>query len=140
VADALEVLSRAFRKVVVQPSGCWIFMGATSEGYGQVGVEGRLKRVHRLAYEFARGEIPAGLVIDHICRVRACANPWHLRAVSARDNLLADGSLTIVKRNADKRRCPSGHSFDATNTYLRPDGKRVCRTCKNEQQRARRSA
>lgn len=35
--------------------------------------------------------------------------------------------------------CRRGHPFDRTNTYVRHDGRRMCRTCANERQRERRA-
>ena len=29
-----------------------------------------------------RSDIPAGLQVDHLCRVRACVNPWHMDLVT----------------------------------------------------------
>jgi hypothetical protein len=48
---------------------------------------GRNSAAHRLAYEFAKGPIPEGMDIDHVCRNRACCNPEHLTPVSHRENL-----------------------------------------------------
>lgn len=35
------------------------------------------------------GKLTPGLVVDHVCRNRACVNPSHLREVTQRDNALA---------------------------------------------------
>lgn len=56
-------------------------------GYGQISVGGRQQRVHRVAYELAKGPIPEGLEIDHLCRVRDCINPDHLEAVTHQENI-----------------------------------------------------
>ena len=49
----------------------------TSGGYGQVWFQGKMKRVHRVAYEFYHGEAPRGLVL-HKCNNPRCFNPAHL--------------------------------------------------------------
>lgn len=52
----------------VDTSGtCWFWQGyIMPNGYGMLG----RKLVHRLVYEQAKGLIPVGLEIDHICRNR----------------------------------------------------------------------
>lgn len=57
------------------------------ESYGQVRHGGKHVGAHRLAYELARGPIPAGFHVDHLCRVTNCVNPDHLEAVPPRENV-----------------------------------------------------
>jgi len=33
-----------------------------------------------------KGEIPKGLVIDHLCNIKKCVNPEHLEAVTYGEN------------------------------------------------------
>lgn len=127
-------------------SGCWIWMGAISSGgYGQTWNPRTRKpiRVHRLTFILAGGEIPDGLELDHLCRVRSCCNPAHLRAVTHRGNMLAPGSLSFTVREAAATHCPHGHPY-AGNNLLLHNGWRYCRECKRmwdrEYQRARRAA
>jgi hypothetical protein len=47
-----------------------------------------MKLAHRVSYEAAYGPIPAGLHIDHLCRVRKCVRPEHLEAVTQGENNL----------------------------------------------------
>ena len=66
-------------------------------GYGQFELGGgsRQKRnrtyAHRFAYEQAKGAIPDGLEIDHLCRNRRCVNPDHLEAVTHQENQRRSG-------------------------------------------------
>lgn len=74
---------------VEDESGCWIWQNDTSSnGYGQIKPAGS-KRLpaHRASYVAFKGEIPDGLYIDHLCRVRACVNPDHLEPVTHEENV-----------------------------------------------------
>ena len=108
--------------------GCWLWRGTlATNGYGFVSVGRRTRLAHRAFYEQANGPIPSGLVIDHICRHRDCVNPAHLRAVTTRENLLAEGSLAFVAKHAAKTHCPQ-----CGGEYSREKAGRYCRPCRNK--------
>src|SRR5437868_94079 len=67
---------------------------------------------HRLAYSSIKGEIPLGLVVDHLCRNTLCVNPDHLEAVTQRENVLRH-TRTITH-------CPKGHPYSVENTSVKP--------------------
>lgn len=76
---------------VERRGSCLIWTGAVStSGYGVIGgsTDGKnyVRYTHRLAYELANGEVPAGLHIDHLCRQRLCVEPGHLEAVTQQEN------------------------------------------------------
>jgi hypothetical protein len=100
------------------------------DGYGLFKVNGKMVRAHRFAYELANGPIGQGLVLNHICRNRACVNAAHLEAVLATQNTLHHESLAPSNLNRMKTICPSGHAYDDKNTYFDRNGGRQCRECR----------
>ena len=133
------VLRRIAARVVVTGRGCWECSYAKdSSGYPQISVSARMQLVHRLTYTAAKGEIPFGLRIDHLCRNRACCNPAHLEAVTSRENTLRGD--TIPARHAAATHCPQGHARSPENTFpsdSKPGRQKRCRTCHNIRNRAR---
>lgn len=83
-APTIAELERLAKKIVM--SGCWLWQGAAYKGYGSATYRGRGIRAHRLFYTAIKGEIPKGLTIDHLCRVKNCVNPAHLEAVLHEEN------------------------------------------------------
>jgi hypothetical protein len=118
--------NRVASKIKVDAAGCWLWQGyVTPKGYGRVKWKGKVERVHRLVYETLVGEIPHGLVTDHLCRVRRCCNPAHVEPVTIAENTRRG---IPGRYNAKKTHCKRGHEFDAENTYLHR-GRRQCRAC-----------
>ena len=70
-------------------SGCWLWTGSgTMSGYGQFRVDRSCKVLaHRWAYQQATGSIPEGMVVDHVCRNRACVRADHLRVITQSQNM-----------------------------------------------------
>lgn len=108
-----EAASAAWRRVqkYIEPepnTGCWLWTGSLfGSGYALTRFGGGKIRVHRLAYEQAVGPIPVGLVIDHLCRVRACVNPAHMEPVTVRENTMRGNSPTVLLSRSG--RCKQGH-------------------------------
>ncbi|MEQ4610303.1 hypothetical protein ABMX48_29395 [Streptomyces cavourensis] len=50
--------------------------------------------------------------------------------MTVRENLLRGESFSAM--NAAKTSCTNGHTYDETNTYIRPDGTRDCRACRRD--------
>lgn len=125
-------------------TGCWLWTGARNDnGYGYFyGRAHRSHGAHRYSWMLYRGPIPDGMVIDHLCHVRACVNPDHLRVVSQKANAL-ENSDCVSALNAKKTHCPRGHEYTEANTYHRanaPGAYRACRACGREKKRERRAA
>jgi hypothetical protein len=121
---------RIVRRIEVT-DGCWLWHGTTqSNGYGYT--RWRLRngewgnaRVHRLMYEDAVGDIPDGYEIDHICKVRNCVNPTHLRAVTHAENLLTRNHRGPTRSVA----CKAGHTWTDETTRVDKHGQRTCKIC-----------
>lgn len=116
-----------FELKVVKTNSCWNWSGCViKNGYGQITIRNKVQYAHRVAYERAKGEIPKGLCVDHLCRNRSCVNPDHLEVVTSKENTLRGGGISA--KNAVKRLCVNGHAFTKENTYFVKKG-RHCKRC-----------
>ena len=118
---ATPALVRGRRRVpwhrIQVTSGCWLWTGPVWKGYGKSSGT----TAHRHVFLALGGIIPAGLELDHLCRVPLCVNPDHLEPVTRAENARRR-ALALVT-------CINGHDYTADNTYIRPDGNRDCRIC-----------
>lgn len=84
-----------------------------------------------MTYEEFNGPVPAGMELDHLCRVRCCVNPMHLEPVTHDENMKR---MKIIARVICKR----GHPIAGSNALKRPgnwinEGAGLrCRTCMND--------
>ena len=121
---------------------CKMWTGAVSSGknggYGLItigGRSGKAEKAYRVAYEWVKGPIPAGLTIDHLChnkdgecpggracQHRRCVNADHLEAVPA--------GVNNSRRAGRPDRCPNGHYwYEAGYVRSHPNGSPKCSTC-----------
>ena len=69
------------------PSECWPWLGhVDADGYGRFAFRGKRLQAHQFAWRRARGPIPKGKQLDHLCRNRACVNVAHLEPVTSPEN------------------------------------------------------
>lgn len=122
-------LATAYERFVAKTEpgerGCVLWTGClNSRGYGcfSFGGKGKTVLAHRWVYEHFVGPIPAGLTIDHLCRVRRCVNPAHMEPVSVAENNRRGWSPPA--KNARRTTCLRGHEL-----ILFPSGRRRCREC-----------
>lgn len=122
--------------ITVDLNDCWLYAKSiTNTGYGVIFGEGKTHAAHRVMYTNMVGEIPKGLEIDHLCRVRRCINPAHLEAVTTAENVRRGAGVGVI--NALKTHCIRGHALSGYNCMtvaLPPKYKpeRRCRTCQNK--------
>ena len=127
-----------WNKVQVAESGCWLWAGyKDKDGYGRAHIKRKIGIAHRWTWLAAHGPTAPGSQLDHLCRVRECVNPEHLREVTPRENTFAPGSLAVAVRNAKKTHCPKGHSYAENGKLWK--GKRNCRVCQADWARAKRA-
>jgi hypothetical protein len=118
---------------------CWEWRGVkNSSGYGQFFMPGRSKPMaHRFSYELFVGEIPPGLVMDHLCRNKSCVNPRHLEPVSNRVNSVVRATGLMHERSLQTH-CKRGHLLSGNNVKRMGKYKtRHCVTCKLARDKAR---
>lgn len=141
----MELPSRVTDKVVKTDS-CWLWTGHIQpNGFGYAtwrrsGGKWGKAAAHRLYYEAFVGPIPPGLEVTHICRVRHCVRPDHLRAVTHGELLRSREHIP-----APIEECKRGHKYTEENTYWSDQTKgggrsRSCRTCARERYQARKGA
>lgn len=126
--------------LVDEKAGCWLWTGGLDpKGYGVFHNRTiRGKKAHRYAWTVRCGPIPDGLVLDHLCRVRRCVNPDHLRLVTPYINNV-ENSVGFAAVHAHQTHCIHGHPLEGDNLYRGPNGKRACRTCNRRHQGAKRT-
>jgi hypothetical protein len=148
----LSDLPDRFWAKVDKTDTCWLWTGFLNEnGYGRLlGPAGTLGYAHRLAYADVNGDVPKGLILDHVCHNadrgcpggsecmhRRCVRPDHLEAVTPMQNAHRSHCTTATRTH-----CAQGHPFSGANLFVDVRGRRRCRTChrlNNIRQRVRRA-
>lgn len=137
-----------FMSRVQKTETCWLWTGGRDHGgYGSARWGTTVLKAHRVAYGHLVGPIPAGLVLDHLCRIRHCVNPAHLEAVTLEENNRRGNAVRDYSkrnyRNANmlKTHCIHGHPLAGNNLYVYGEnGRRRCKTCATGRQRIYRAA
>ena|SRR5215831_17754095 len=97
-------------------NGCWLWTGPVDgKGYGLVYDGERVTRAHRLSYVFHVDDLPRGVQVHHLCGMKRCINPDHLRAVTDAEHRELHPRFRPT--------CPKGHRRVVVN------GRGRCREC-----------
>lgn len=119
------------RSVAVPFSGCWIWMGSTVNGYGQMTYKGKHMMVHRASFLAHHPGIQKPKLVCHHCDIRECVNPDHLYSgdfVSNRADMLARKRWAHPYGLRDS--CSAGHVYEQVGFRIdKHDGSRVCKEC-----------
>lgn len=102
---ALTTVERFWSKVFKSP-GCWLWTaGKFVDGYASFHDGQTTVLAHRYSWALAGHPLPdysAGQMLDHMCRVRHCVNPGHLRVVTRKQNAEhLDADPSVRKNNTN---------------------------------------
>lgn len=123
---------------MIDDTDCMLWARAvTRKGYADVSVkrangEWGTARLHRELYMVEKGDIPDGLVLDHLCGNRRCVNTDHLEPVTNTENLNRGNRPKVWGTH-----CNNGHPV-LPGSYWKYGTKRMCKTCKRNYVRAQR--
>lgn len=133
-----EYLERWKAKCIILPNGCWEwqgwkaigkFMYDRAKGYPEASYRGKNSRLTRVIAGWKHGRpLNDEEKACHECDYPPCINPDHLWVGTTMDNVhdrLAKGR----DHHSSLTECPKGHAYDAENTYVTPQGHRMCKTC-----------
>lgn len=119
---------------------CWLWTGKVDKLDGRpiVWLGKRPIAAHRYVFERELGPIPSDpddpsekLELDHTCCRPACVNPTHMEPVTREEN----EKRKNWRYRARLTRCKRGHNIAGALAGVTPEGGRVCRTCRREDER-----
>jgi hypothetical protein len=82
-----------------EESGCLLYTKALDkDGYPRISLQGKMGLGSQVVFKLSYGDIPEGHEVDHICHVRRCVEPSHLRLLTHRQNVIQIKAY-VEKRN-----------------------------------------
>jgi hypothetical protein len=95
---------RNFWAKVQKTDSCWFWTGCVDKcGYGQITIQYKMYKAHRVSWEMHCSDIPKGLLVCHHCDNPGCVNPEHLflgtQKTNADDMVAKNRSLTGSKNH-----------------------------------------
>ena len=101
--EVLKLTVRFWQRASVDnPKKCWEWTGSLgSTGYGQIKVDGKTIKAHRLAYQIQYGLIPDTRCVCHSCDNPKCVNPFHLFLGTHDDNIKDAVSKGRIRKGED---------------------------------------
>lgn len=121
---------------------CWAWTGTTmGMGHGRYRWQGEERLAHVVSWIIEHGVDPRPLCVLHHCDNPPCVRPSHLFLGTRADN-----TADMMSKGRDywsqRTHCKNGHEFTVHGTLrTRKNGHtyRLCRVCKADEQRRRRS-
>ena len=129
--NVMSELPERFWDKVNKTDDCWLWTGKIDDGYGRFSYKGISYLVHRLVVATLKEPVLTGMVVDHICKVRNCCNPNHLRQVTISEN------TKMKQTQDDPTSCINGHPLVGEDAQIhiserrtRHNGETTSITCK----------
>jgi len=81
-------------------TGCFVPIRhrVNGDGYFRVNWNDRPEMFHRVVYRLHNGDIPRGQEVDHLCKVRSCCNPKHLRLLDGKHHAILSNRERYAER------------------------------------------
>ena len=88
IKDPSATIARLEAQSIPEPnSGCRLWLGPVwDDGYGRIMLDGRYRRVARVALAAYKGPVLRGVLVLHTCDQPTCVEPSHLYAGTAKNN------------------------------------------------------
>lgn len=113
-------------KMEISPSGCWLWIASKDAyGYSRIKFDCKSKLAHVLSYvSFTLAHVANEL--DHLCEIKHCINPKHLKDVTHKNNSRKASGWTLID---GIWYCKRKHAMTGMNIYPTSDGYVRCKAC-----------